>query len=72
VEGVADMPDELHAGPLGGDFHEELEEVRFTLRAPRFLFSRIDGSRRNRPGHVSRNTWILEAITEKLQRESSK
>lgn len=66
------MSDEPHDGPLGGHFHEELEEVRFTLRAPRFLFSKIDASRRGRPGHVSRNTWILEAITEKLQRESSK
>lgn len=66
------MPDEPHPGPLGGNFHEELEEVRFTLRAPRFLFSRIDGSRRARPGYISRNTWILEAITEKLQREASK
>lgn len=66
------MPDETRSGPLGSGFHEELEEVRFTLRAPRFVFSKIDGSRRARPGHVSRNTWILEAITEKLQREATK
>ena len=50
----------------------EQEEVRFTLRAPRYIFSRIDASRRARPGHLSRNTWILEAVTEKLQRESLK
>jgi hypothetical protein len=46
-----------------------LEEVRFTLRAPQFVFSQIDAARRVRPGFVSRNTWILEAITERLQRE---
>ena len=66
------MPAEPRPRRLGSGFHEELEEVRFTLRAPRFLFAQIDGSRRVRPSHVSRNTWILEAITEKLQRESSK
>ena len=48
---------------------EDLEEVRFTLRAPQFVFGRIDAARRPRIGFVSRNTWILEAITEKLQRE---
>lgn len=47
----------------------DLEEVRFTLRAPQFVFAQIDAARRTRVGFVSRNTWILEAITEKLQRE---
>lgn len=57
---------------LSGSPIPEQEEVRFTLRAPRYIFSRIDALRRGRPGHLSRNTWILEAITEKLQRESLK
>ena len=65
------MPDQVRPGPLDREFREALEEVRFTLRAPRFLFSKVDGSRRLRAGHVSRNTWILEAITEKLQREAA-
>ncbi|WP_108663636.1 hypothetical protein [Acuticoccus kandeliae] len=47
----------------------DLEEIRFTLRAARFVFDQIDRSLRNRAGYVSRNTWILEAISEKLQRE---
>ena len=47
----------------------DLEEARFTLRAPQFVFAQIDAARRTRIGFVSRNTWILEAITEKLQRE---
>ena len=48
---------------------EDLEETRFTLRAPQFVFRQIDAARRPRVGFVSRNTWVLEAITEKLQRE---
>ena len=48
---------------------DELEEVRFTLRAPQFVFSQVDAARRSRSGFVSRNTWILEAITERLERE---
>jgi len=46
-----------------------LEEVRFTLRAPQFVFSQVDAARKSRSGFVSRNTWILEAITERLERE---
>ena len=54
-----------HQGPRLGDE----DEVRFTLRAPAYLFSLIDEFRGRRPGKISRNTWILEAITEKLKRE---
>ncbi|SME88772.1 hypothetical protein SAMN06265365_101138 [Tistlia consotensis] len=45
------------------------EELRFTLRGSVYLFSLIDEARARRPGKISRNTWILEAITEKLMRE---
>jgi hypothetical protein len=55
--------------PAGRD---DLEEMRFTLRAARFVFSQIDRSIRTRTGYVSRNTWLLEAITEKLSREVGK
>ncbi|MHB1219076.1 MAG: hypothetical protein ACYC1L_12865 [Alphaproteobacteria bacterium] len=58
--------------PTREELLSEEEEIRFTLRAPRYVFSRVDALRRQRPGHVSRNTWILEAITEKLQRETLK
>jgi hypothetical protein len=33
------------------------------------MFEAIDASRLVRPGNVSRNTWITEAIEEKLARE---
>ncbi len=48
--------------------HDE-DEVRFTLRGAHYLFSLIDEARGRRPGKISRNTWILEAVTEKLKKE---
>lgn len=48
--------------------HDE-DEVRFTLRGAHYLFSLIDEARVRRPGKISRNTWILEAVTEKLKKE---
>jgi hypothetical protein len=65
-DGKGDMTASQEAN---GSKHSDLEEVRFTLRAPQFVFRQIDAARKLRVGFVSRNTWILEAITEKLQRE---
>jgi metal-responsive CopG/Arc/MetJ family transcriptional regulator len=42
---------------------------RINLRLPAELFQAIDANRARRPGTVSRNTWITEAIQEKLLRE---
>jgi hypothetical protein len=42
---------------------------RSTLRLPPELWAAIDGARDKRPGNVSRNTWVVEAITEKLAKE---
>lgn len=39
------------------------------LRLSAELVQAIDASRERRPGCVSRNTWIAEAIEEKLARE---
>jgi hypothetical protein len=33
------------------------------------MFGAIDNARSMRPGNVSRNTWIAEAIEEKLARD---
>ncbi len=54
----------------GKEPHDE-DEVRFTLRGSHYLFSLIDRARGRRPGKISRNTWVLEAITEKLKKEQS-
>lgn len=43
---------------------------RTNLRLPAGTFSAIDGACAARPGNVSRNTWIAEAIAEKLAREA--
>lgn len=43
---------------------------RINLRLVPELFSAIDKARSHRPGSISRNTWITEAIQEKLARET--
>jgi len=42
---------------------------RINLRLSAAIFEAIDAARATRPGRVSRNTWIAEAIEEKLARE---
>lgn len=42
---------------------------RVNLRLSGEIFTEIDAARKSRPGNVSRNTWIAEAIAEKLERE---
>ena len=43
---------------------------RINLRLSADTFSAIDAARADRPGNVSRNTWITEAVAEKLAREA--
>lgn len=42
---------------------------RINLRLPAETFEAIDAARGERPGNISRNTWITEAVEEKLARE---
>lgn len=44
---------------------------RINLRLSPETFEAIDTSRNARPGRLSRNTWIAEAIEEKLLRDAS-
>ncbi len=44
---------------------------RINLRLSAETFALIDAARADRLGSVSRNTWITEAIAEKLARETS-
>lgn len=44
---------------------------RINLRLPPDMFEAIDAARGRRAGNVSRNTWITEAIQEKLSREAA-
>jgi hypothetical protein len=45
---------------------------RINLRLSGETFEAIDASRNARPGNISRNTWITEAIEEKLARDQLK
>ena len=45
------------------------ERARQSLRLPPEVLTAIDGARSKRAGNVSRNTWITEAILEKIARE---
>ena len=42
---------------------------RINLRLAAATFAKIDAACAVRPGNVSRNTWIAEAVQEKLARE---
>jgi len=44
---------------------EELS--RFTLRLPKNMMKRIDSHRKTQIGSISRNTWILQVIANKLK-----
>jgi predicted HicB family RNase H-like nuclease len=43
---------------------------RINLRLSPAMFEAIDDARSSRPGNVSRNTWIAEAIEQKLARDA--
>ena len=43
---------------------------RFTVRLPVEMLEAVDATLAQRVGNVSRNTWITEAVQEKLARNS--
>jgi hypothetical protein len=60
-----------HAGAMLADSKTASVRTldRINLRLPAETFEAIDASREARPGNISRNTWITEAIQEKLTRD---
>lgn len=54
----------------GEESSEDLKRVQ--LRIPMDKLSQIDQAVGKRPGKLSRHTWIMEAIEEKLARDSSR
>lgn len=52
------------------DFHKVRDLDRINLRLPAETFAAIDMARIGRPGHISRNTWLTEAVEEKLARQA--
>lgn len=51
------------------DLRARLE--RFTVRLPTEMLEGVDAARAQRVGNVSRNTWIMEAVQEKLARSGA-
>jgi hypothetical protein len=54
---------------MNGGTTTQRNRDRINLRLNTEVFDLIDKARRGRAGVVSRNTWITEAIQEKLMRE---
>ncbi len=52
-----------------GEETSEESLSRFTLRMPKPFVTMIDTHRKTKVGNVSRNTWILEAIANKLKHD---
>lgn len=51
---------------------EDAETIKtLTLRLPASTLDAIEAARRVRPGRPSKNTWIAEAIAEKLAKEAN-
>jgi hypothetical protein len=46
------------------------KDVRFTLQIPGALCQRLDALRKQSPVKTSRHHWVLQAIAEKIQRET--
>jgi len=58
-------------GSSAGSQEDNQEKERiFNLRVPESLVAKVDALRKRRTGKISRNTWILEAIEDKVARES--
>lgn len=47
------------------------DRTRQNLRLDKHVWAAIDIARLKRAGNVSRNTWITEAVLEKIARESA-
>ena len=58
-------------GSSAGSQEENTGKERvFNLRVPESLVEQVDTLRKRRAGKISRNTWILEAIEDRIKREA--
>ena len=67
-----DIEEMINRGGASAASQEENQEKEriFNLRVPESLVAKVDVLRKRRTGKISRNTWILEAIEDKVERES--
>lgn len=66
---TAEQLQEVTAGQLKAQPEPEPESdpvMSFTLRMRRSLVAKVDQAAAARPGSVSRNTWIVEAVSKAL------
>ena len=66
-----DIEEVINRGGSSAASQEENQEKEriFNLRVPESLVEKVDTLRKRRTGKISRNTWILEAIEDKVARE---
>jgi hypothetical protein len=62
-KGGTPAPESSHAKPS--------DTAAVVLRLPSEMLAKVDDSVQSRPIRIPRHTWILEAIHEKLERETS-
>jgi|GEM_PF-601772 hypothetical protein len=66
----------LKGGTSGGETSEinnQSQKIkRMQLRLPVHKIAEIDNLVNKRPGNLPRHTWIMEAIEEKIQKDSQK
>jgi predicted HicB family RNase H-like nuclease len=61
----------INRGGSSPSASDNKKERIFNLRVPDELVVKVDALRKKRTGQVSRNTWILEAIEDKIEKELS-
>lgn len=72
VEAVIAKGGSMPMPPPQRDWDEHDQEfVPFVCRAPRHLLRQVDEAAKSRQIRISRQTWMLEAIYEKVDREKS-
>jgi len=66
-----DIEDVINRGGSSATAEQDDKEKEriFNLRVPESLVAQVDALRKQRTGKISRNTWILEAIEEKAERD---
>lgn len=62
-------PEWRHQGAMNQARTNVTDLDRINLRLSGATFEAVDAARACRPGRISRNTWIAEAIEEKLARD---
>lgn len=65
----AEVSQVINRGGSSPNASDTKKERIFNLRVPDEMVVKVDALRKARTGQVSRNTWILEAIEDKIERE---